>query len=321
MAQYRGIKRWLQRWLRHPVEYLLLRLAMSVVRRLPVDSASNLGGWLAHSIGPHLPVTATAYRNLRLAFPNKDRGELKRIVLAMWDNLGRTAAEYVHLNEICDVNGQRIELLGEEHLEPLFNRDMQTRRGGIVVSGHFGNWEVLPMAASMRGMDISLVVRQPNNPLVEKLLDQLRAAAGARVANKGAEGSKEAIRTLSRGTVLGVLIDQKMNNGIAVPFFGHDAMTTPGPAQLAIRFQCPLIMVRIERLGAARFRVTCMPPLPLPAPEEKDGTARLTRRMNEQLEAWIAERPQEWFWLHRRWPQSHYHATPEAERDAVDGLV
>jgi KDO2-lipid IV(A) lauroyltransferase len=100
-----------------------------------------------------------------------------------------------------------------------------------------------------------------------------------------------------------MLVDQKMNDGIAVPFFGRDAMTAPAIAELALRYDCTVLPARVERLPGAKFHVTVFPPHPLPTSGDKaaDVLALMTT-INATLEGWIRERPGHWFWLHRRWP-------------------
>ena len=120
---------------------------------------------------------------------------------------------------------------------------------------------------------------------------------------KGAIAARRAIAALRRGTNLGLLADQKMNDGIPVPFFGRLAMTAPALAILALRFDCDVLPLRVERLNGARFRVTVFPPLPLPrSGEPRADAAALMARVNAILEEWIRDRPEQWLWVHRRWP-------------------
>jgi KDO2-lipid IV(A) lauroyltransferase len=108
---------------------------------------------------------------------------------------------------------------------------------------------------------------------------------------------------LRRGAHLTMLADQKMNDGIPVPFFGRPAMTAPALAALALRFDCDLLPARVERLSGARFRLTVFPPLPLPrSGDHHADVATLMTRVNQTLERWVRDRPEQWFWLHRRWP-------------------
>jgi len=290
----------IQKGLRYPLEAAGLTIALSVFRCLPVERASNFGAWLGRSIGPRLGITSRARRNLRIAFPEISEAEREEIVLGMWDNLGRVAGEYCHLKEITAPASGRVLSVGFEHAEPLRRREA----AGITVSGHLANWEILPVVAAREGHRFTSIVREPNNPLVRRALSSLRGVSGGNRAPKGAEGARQAIRVLKAGETLGLLVDQKMNDGIAVPFFGQPAMTAPAVAQLALRFGCPVYPVRIERLGPARFRMTCYPALSLPDSGDRQADVQqIMETINTLLETWIRARPAEWLWLHRRWPK------------------
>lgn len=289
--------------LRQRLHALALGAVLFVLRWLPVETASNLGGFLARSIGPRLPVTARARRNLRLVFPDLDAAGIEAIVRGMWDNLGRVAAEYPHLAEIAAPESGRIEWIDTAPVRAM--RDQGT--AGILVSAHLANWEVMPAAAIRRGLDMTIIVREPNNPFVRPMIERLRGVAGGRRAPKGVEGAKTAISVLRAGGVLGLLYDQKMNDGVAAPFFGIEAMTPAAPAQLALRLGCPLVPVRVERTGPARFRLQSFEALDLPDTGDRQAdTVQVMTALNRILEGWIRDKPEQWLWLHRRWPEAAY---------------
>ena len=297
--------------LRYLIEALALRLAFALLGWLPVDAASNLGGFLGRHIGPRLPVSARARRNLRLAFPENSAAETERILAGMWDNLGRVAAEYPHIGEIAAPASGRIDWLDTAPVRAMRagGRDAgrDGGRAGILVSAHLANWEVMPAAAIQRGLDMTIIVREPNNPLVRPLIERLRGVAGGLRAPKGAQGAKAALGALRQGRVLGLLFDQKMNDGVAVPFFGIEAMTPAAPAQLALRFGCPLVPVRVERIGPGRFRLASFEALALPDSGDRQAdTIAVMTALNEILEGWIRDKPEQWLWLHRRWPEAAY---------------
>ncbi|TCZ66136.1 lysophospholipid acyltransferase family protein [Roseicella aquatilis] len=284
--------------LQYALERAAVRLVLALARRLGPVGASNLGGALARTIGPLLPVARTARANLALALPERSAAERARILRGCFENLGRTMAELPHLPAL------HWEVVGAEHLAPI------VARGGpaIMISGHIGNWEVLPPAAARLGIRLGSVYRAADNPLVDALVNGLRARAvpgePLPLFPKGAQGARAALKFLSGGGVLGLLADQKMNDGIAVPLLGHTAMTAPAPAQLALRFRCPVIPARVQRLGPCRFRLVVDPPLPLPdLPDRQAAVRALTLAINDTLSRWIRERPEEWLWPHRRWPR------------------
>jgi KDO2-lipid IV(A) lauroyltransferase len=287
--------RTLRRWLIHPLEALALSVLLLVLRVLPVDWASGLGGAVARALGPHLPVSDQARRNLRRALPALDEAAVERVVRGVWDNLGRVVGEYPHLGRI---GATRVELIGAEHIAAL--RD--DGAPGICFSGHIGNWELLPVIAARHGVPLSNVYRAANNRYVDRLLRILRTDSGELIP-KGSAGARQVIASLGRGAHLAMLVDQKMNDGIAAGFFGRPAMTAPALAQLALKYDCPVLPARVERIGGARFRVIVEPPLALTRTGDRAADTRaLTETVNRHLERWITDKPEQWLWLHRRWP-------------------
>jgi len=208
--------------------------------------------------------------------------------------------EYGHLQTIAAAENSRVECVGLEHIAPLRQGDA----AGIFFSGHLANWEILPTVAAREGVTMTNIVREPNNPLVRGTLAALRGFEAERSISKGPEGARQAVKVLKNGGVLALLIDQKMNQGIDVPFFGQAAKTAPAAAQFALRFRCPIFPARVERLGPARFRLTCYPPLTLPdSGNREDDVLEMMTVINAMLEDWIRARPEEWLWLHRCWPK------------------
>lgn len=280
------------------------RAALRVTRRLDPVKASNLGGRIAAFVGPCLPVSRVADRNLARAFPAFDQAARQRILRAVWGNLGRTAGELPHLGRLQrTASGPGWEIAGEAVL-----RD-QAARGGpaIFFSGHIGNWEMLPPILARFGIAMSSFYRALSNGGVNAEVNRLRSeAVGFELPMfpKGAQGARGALAHLGRGGYLGMLVDQKMNDGIPVEFFGRAAMTAPALAALALRFRCPVIPGRIRRIGPARLRLEVEPPLPLPQSGDRQADiAALMRMVNRTLERWIADEPGAWLWLHRRWPK------------------
>jgi len=266
---------------------------------LPLDRASALGGALARGIGPRLSISKVARRNLRRALPDLTEAEIADIIATMWDNLGRVAAEYPHLKRIRVFEpGSRVELHGLEHIE----QAMAAGRRMILFSGHIGNWEIATIAALQLGVPVAQIYRAANNPLIDRMIGRFRGGDGGFIA-KGPTAGRRAVAALRAGAHLSLLADQKMNEGIPVPFFGRLAMTAPALAHLALRFSCDVLPVRVERTEGAHFRLTIFPPLPVTRSGDLAADAALLMgQVNAVLEEWVRERPGLWFWLHRRWP-------------------
>lgn len=280
--------------LRHVAEAVPAYLLFSLLRLLPADAASWLGGRLGRLLGPLTSAQARARRNLELALPER-QAEHAAILRGMWDNLGRVAAEYAHLARVADAAHVAVE--GLDHLEAARARG----RGVILFSGHLGNWEILGPVARRLGITLTLIYRAPNNPLVERLIRHARGDS-VRLLPKGRQAARGAIAAMQAGSGLAMLVDQKMNDGIPVPFFGHVAMTAPALAHLAARDGAAVVPVRVERLGGTRFRVTLNPAIPVPQGRRPDPAPTVMAEVNAVLEGWIRARPEQWLWVHRRWP-------------------
>jgi KDO2-lipid IV(A) lauroyltransferase len=284
---------------RHRLEAFLAAVFFAAMRVLPLPAASSLGGALGRLIGPRLGISERARRNLRAALPELSPPQVDLIVRGMWDNLGRVAAEYPHLSKIMvfDAGGE-VEAVGLEHLDAAIS----ARRSAIIFGGHLGNWEIAALAAGQYGIDVAQIYRAANNPLVDRMVARLRGSDSEFIP-KGAVASRRALAALRRGAHLTLLVDQKFNEGIPVPLFDRPAMTAPALALLALHFDCAVLPARVERLDGARFRLTIYPPLPLPRSGDRAAdVAALMAAVIRTLEGWIRERPEQWFWVHRRWP-------------------
>jgi len=300
MAERTQLQRKLIRWFWYPPEAAVAILLYGLLRVLPVDAASALGGWLLRTFGPLTRSDATARRNLERAFPDKSRAEIDRIVRGVWDNFGRVVGEWPHLNRLYRTGFTgRIEVAGSEHIE----RALTAGGPVIAITGHHGNWELAAAVSGINGMPLTVIYRPTQNGLVNWLVWWARRGFTGGMLPKGKEAAAGALAILRRGDKLGVLIDQKLNEGVPVPFFGRDAMTSPVAARLAVRFRCPVLPIRAERTVGAHYRVTIYPPMDIPdSGDRRKDQEDLMLAMNRMLEGWVRESPEQWFWVHRRWP-------------------
>jgi len=287
--------------IRYLLEGIGALIAYGIFAALPLPAASALGGFLGRAIGPRAGATKRARINLRRAMPELGQDEIERILRGMWDNLGRVMAEYPHLGKfhVYDPDGY-VETVGV--IRDLKNHPPPPGQNYIFWSGHYGNWEIATLAVTQAGLAAAEIYRAANNPYVDRLIHRSRSVVGSELIAKGVAG-RRAVAAMRRGAHLCLLVDQKMNTGFPVPFFGRAAMTEKVLARLALRYDCKVVPVRVERLYGVHFRLTFEEPLPLmrTGDDEADALALMTR-INARLEEWVRERPDHWFWLHRRWP-------------------
>ena len=286
-------------FVRHPAEALAATIFYWLLRLLPIDWASGLVGALARSIGPKLSVSNRARRNIQRALPELNARERETVVRDMWDNLGRVVGEYPHIGKLhARGTGNRLEIIGADFIDQLRDDD----KPGIFMMAHLGNWEFSGLASSQRGLAVDRVYRQANNRLTEWLLSQGRASIEGALIPKGPAGAKQILSSLKTGNHLALLVDQKMNDGVPVPFFGTDAMTAPALAQLALRLKCPVVPVRVKRLKGAKFQVIVSPPMEFtPTGNRQADVLAYMTKINKIIESWIRDTPGQWLWVHNRW--------------------
>ncbi len=287
-----------------PAMVALVRGVFALARALGPDRSGDLGGWLARTVGPLLPQHRVAMANLRAAYPQAGEAALSAIARGAWANLGRTGAEYAHLGRLFDYDPDatapgRVEVVGIEHFLAL--RD--DGRPAIVFSAHLGNWELPAICAARFGLDATAIFRPPNDPAAARLVHEVRSGTmGGLTASSGGGAAFAIAGVLERGGHLGQLVDQHFTRGVPVTFMGRHAVANPLLAKLARNFECPVHGVRVVRLPGHRFRVELTPPLDLPRDDAGTIDVRAaTQVMQDVVEGWVREHPEQWLWMHRRW--------------------
>lgn len=270
---------------------------------LPLDAASAFGGWLLRKLGPLTGTDKTVRRNLMLAFPDMAPAERDRLRLDQWENLGRYFAEFSLMSRLTPASG-RIEVVGGERLKAIADKGEPV----VFVSGHLSNFEVMAAVIMAAGVNCVITGRAANNPYFNQAMIKSRERYGVNVfAPKGNDGNRELLQALSEGRSVALLNDQKFNRGIAAPFFGQPAHTAPGPTKLALRYGGYLQPMSVQRLKGARFRVIAHEPMVLQRTGDRKADVEAgVRQINAFVEDRVRERPDEWFWAHKRWADEAY---------------
>lgn len=289
--------------LRHRVEYGAYLTLKGFLRALPHSGARSFGrglGSLAHRLDRrHRDV---ALRNMALALPEMGEGERRRLVRECFRHFGAALCDAVSstrfgATDLC----HRFSLRGWEHLDEAESRG----KGIFILSAHLGFWELVPPVVGLTRGRMDIVVRPADNPYLDRELRALRERFGnAAIAKRGAARKMlEALR--ARGRV-GILIDQRVQEreGIAVPFFGRPALTSPVLARLSLRTGAAVVPVAAYPEPGGKYRIVVRPPILPPEGEEGEAAvAALTRRYLEAAEEDIREHPEMWLWMHRRWDE------------------
>jgi Kdo2-lipid IVA lauroyltransferase/acyltransferase len=302
--------------------------ALGLFKLLPRRAAAGFGAAVARTIGPLLPMTRTARRNLEMCFPEKSPAERAAILRAMWDNLGRIAGEFTHrralwdsnLREVAerfgidniragglrgervDLSARRVDIVGADQ----FLRLIEEKRPIAIFTAHMGNWEAMQWTAARMGLKYAVIYRKPNNPFIARMIEGRRGGM-VEFLPKGLQGAFGAARVMEKGGRLAMLVDVKENKGIALPFFGRPAMTGTALATLALRYDALIFGTYCERIGKDRFRITVERPLEVArSGNETADVKAIMAAINARVEGWVRAHPEQWLWLHKRWPREAY---------------
>jgi Kdo2-lipid IVA lauroyltransferase/acyltransferase len=300
----------LRRRVAWPLEALALAAFWQTCALLPAERASALGRGLMRLVGPRLPWHRSLRTNLAVAFADDGAARIAALARGAWGNFGATLAEYPHLIDI----GQR---RFREHVDVVLCPEVEARcKAGlpsVFATAHLGNWELAAAAAASTGVPLSVVYARQANPLIDRMVQRRRRALGCGFVTNEA-GARPLLAELAAGRSLGLLADLRVDSGEPIQFFGQMVPTTLVPARLALKFGCPLVPMRVERLGGARFRVTAHPPV-RPEDDCADPLVQarsMMRQFNALLESWIREQPDGWQCLKRRWSKSRVRRAPGA---------
>lgn len=268
----------------------------ALLRRVPLDRLSALGGVLARLVGPLTPAHRVGRANLRAAYPNADSAFLRATLRAAWDNLGRVGGEYLALDRLF--SPERVVV---DDLTPL----MDHARAGtpvLVFTAHLGNWELAAVAAHAVGLPSAVVYRLPNSAAAAAAVTRIRAPLMGRLIRTRPQAGLEMAAALRGGATLGMLVDQRFGRGPEVRFFDQLCTANPSLARLARQFDCPVFGARVIRGAGARFRIAIEGPIALPRDAEgRVDVAATTQAVTSVVERWIREYPGQWLWFHRRW--------------------
>lgn len=279
---------------------------LKLVRLADPDRAANAAGRILRLIGPLLPEHRTARANLTAAFPEKGAPEIATILGGAWDNLGRTGAEFAHLDRLWDYDADnsgrpsRIEI-GAADVER-FKQLLNDGKPALIFAAHLANWELPAICAATYGLDSAVLYRRPNIAALNRWIGETRANSMGSLIATGLDAPVKIAEALERGAHVGMLVDQYYDRGVPVQFFGRRTKANPLLARLAQHFDCPIHGTRIVRLPDNRFRAELSDEIsPARDAQGRIDIAATTQRIMAVIEGWIREHPEQWLWQHRRW--------------------
>jgi Kdo2-lipid IVA lauroyltransferase/acyltransferase len=279
----------------------LLRAVKHTSRR----SAANFAAAVMRKLGPLLPEHRIGRDNLRAAFPEKTDAEIEQILAGAWDNLGRVAVEFVHLDEF------HVGAPGANDPNAIVLEPAMLERGRSVLDGkatlcfacHTANWELPAVVVRQLGAKTAVLYRRQNLPAVSDAVIKTRADVMGQMIPAGLDAPVRLAHLLQDGVHVGMLVDQHYTKGVDVTFFGRTCKANPLIALLARQLECPIYGIRTVRLPD---RNSFTGGFTGPIEPARDAQGRIDIQGTMQaittiIEGWVREHPEQWLWLHRRW--------------------
>ncbi len=290
--------------IKYLIEHGFIMLTVAGIKLFDLEKNVRFYTWLCRRYGEKLLKNARiARQNMKKTFPEKSEAEIQKLMDDMWECLIRVPIEYNRPDLFLKGEGSdRIQVEGIENLHAMMNDD----KPGIIVTGHYGNWQMITFVAQALGYPIYQLYRPSNNIYFDRHERRCQEVATAGVLTKGKKGAKDMIDLLKRKQHILLLMDQRFGSGPKIPFLGRPATTATGPIRLALKNDAVILPAKSERIGnSTHFKVTYYPPLKYETTGDVNKDAEtIMGRVNDILSGWIREKPEQWMWIHNRWKSS-----------------
>jgi Kdo2-lipid IVA lauroyltransferase/acyltransferase len=279
---------------------------LRMIRRGDRAGFANAAGRFMRRVGPWLSKHRVGRANLAAAFPEKSPDEIEQILSGVWDNLGRVAAEFAHLDRISIMNPAAsgpADLVSDPDTQRRIEDIQRAARPTAAFAAHLANWELPALAAARLGIEATVLFRPPSVRAVADAVLRLRAGCMGTLIPSGFDAPIRLANTLQRGGHVAMLVDQHEFRGVDVTFFGRTCKANPLIAQLARHTNCAVRGIRTVRLpDGNHFWCEITEPLDLPRNAQGEIDIQGTMQaITTIIEGWVREHPEQWLWLHRRW--------------------
>lgn len=268
--------------------------------------AANFTGALLRKVGPLLKEHRIGREQLRAAFPEKSAAEIENILAGVWDNLGRVAAEFVHLDQLKlaeeGTSAPNTVQVPPQTIERA-RRVLDNNKAVLIFACHLGNWEIPAVVAKSFGAKTAVLYRRPNIAAISDAVIKLRADLMGQMVSTNFGAPVRLAHLLQSGVHVGMLVDQHYTKGVEVNFFGRPCKANPLIAMLARQLETPIHGMRVVRLADGNGFWGEMTD-PIDPPRDADGRIDVKDTMQTitaVIEDWVREHPEQWLWLHRRW--------------------
>ena len=282
-------------------EFIVIIFLFCIFRIIGLKNASNLGSILGKIIGPVFRSKNIIKKNIKIGLGNIDKRKEEEIINGMWSNIGRTFAEYIFLKnfKLNKTGFDHIKIIGIEYLYEI----KKSNKPVVFFSGHFANFELMAMELNKFGIKLATIYRPLNNFYLNPLMEYLRIKYICPIQiPKGKSGSRKIVTKIIDGYSIALMVDQRVSEGPRISFFNKEAHTTTIPAQVALKYNCKLVPIYIQRKNGINFEMIIHKPYEIKKTgvHEKD-IKNNSLTINEKIEKMIIKNPTQWIWTHNRW--------------------
>ena len=279
---------------------------LGALKRTDRKRAANFAAALLRKAGPLTKEHRIGRDNLRAAFPEKSDAEIERILGGVWDNLGRIAIEFAHLDEfsVAGFGTPTADTITySEASRERYDRVLRSGGAAIGFAAHLANWELPGVGAKLLGVRSAVLFRPPNIAAVRDVVVRLREPLMGQLVPTALDAPVRLARLIQSGVHVGMLADQHYTKGVEVTFFNRKCLANPLIAMLARQTEAPIYGMRVVRQpdGNSFWGEVSEPVEPV---RDADGRIQIKGTMQaitSVIEGWIREHPEQWLWLHRRW--------------------
>ena len=279
--------------MKYLIQSIIVYFFFIIGKIIGIKLSRSLFGYLFKKFGPLFKSKKVIKKNLE-NLKNFTEEEKKNIIFKMWESYGIVFVEYIFLNKFRREK-DLINIEGKEILDDI----IKSNKPAIFVSGHFSNFELMSLSMTKSGLKLATIYRPLNNFFLNPFMEYLRRKFVCQnQIKKGVNGVREAINFVKKNYSIALMVDQRVSEGEKINFFGKPALTTTLPAQIAIKYDLPIIPVFIKRDKDNSFTIRFFKKIVHTDFKDK---LELTLRLNQIIEQLIVENPHEWIWTHNRW--------------------
>jgi len=280
-------------------EFFVVISLFAIFKIIGLKNASILGGILGKYFGPLFRSKKIILKNIETGLGQIPKDEYKKIIDGMWTNIGSTFAEYIFLSKFSSNSKNFINIKGYKYLEQIKKNNAPV----VFVSGHFGNFELMAMLLQKSGIKLAAIYRPLNNIFLNPIMEYLRLKyICSNEIPKGRTGTREVLKKIKDGYSIALMVDQRVGEGMQINFFNKPALTTTIPAQLALKYNCKIVPVYLERKINTNFEMTICEPFEIKKTENYENDIKnISLKINKKIEEMILLNPKQWLWSHNRW--------------------